>query len=151
MEYRNDEERQIAEQLLDLEMMALEKFMNGDTSLYGKLWAKDNFSYCDMGFDHRVDTREEIEQFLQRAMGLKTNWYEVKSPRVQFSTDGGVAILTYQLFAETDRNDMRYNCIETFDRQSDGQWRVIQSTWAVIRPFEMDFSKVRKRMGVDVL
>ena len=54
--YKNDEERQLAEHLIDIERTVLDKFMNGDGSLYAELWSKDNFTYHDAGFDHRVDT-----------------------------------------------------------------------------------------------
>lgn len=147
--YKNDEERQLAEHLIDIERTALDKFMNGDGSLYAELWSKDNFTYHDAGFDHRVDTYEEIKNFLDNVVNgkLKTSEYEFKNPRVQFASKD-VAVLTFQLFAVTNLNDMRYNCVEVFVRQSNGTWQVIHSTWAVIRPFEMDFSKIRKLQQV---
>ena len=147
--YKTGEERQMAQTLIDMERKALNKFMNGDTSLYAELWSQDSFSYHDMGFDHRVDTYEEIRQFLDNLNGkLKAESYEFSNPRVQFAADGRIGILCYRLIGSTNHNDMRYHCVEVFERQKDGQWKVIPSTWAVIRPFEMDFSKIRKHLNI---
>ena len=52
-----------------------------------------------------------------------------------------MAVLTYQLFAETNLIDMEYNCIEVYQKEDDGQWRVIHSTWSFIRPMEKKFSE----------
>jgi len=147
--YKNEEERQTAECLIDIEHKALDKFMNGDGALYAELWSKDSFTYHDDGFADRVDTYEDIKNFLDNVVNgkLKTESYEFKNPRVQFASKD-VAVLTFQLFAVTNLNDMRYNCVEVFVRQADGSWQVIHSTWAVIRPFEMDFSKIRQQQVV---
>jgi len=143
--YKTAEERQLAEALIEMERKALDKFMNGDGSLYAELWSKDSFTYHDAGFDHRVDTYEEIKNFLENVVNgkLKTESYEFKNPRVKFASKD-VAVLTFQLFAVSNVNDMRYNCVEVFVRQADGSWQVIHSTWAVIRPMDMDFTKARK-------
>ena len=62
--------------------------------------------------------------------------YEIVDPRVQFGVD--VGILTYQLFADTNFIYMEYNVIEVFQKESDGVWRVIHSTWDKIKPYEKD-------------
>ena len=36
-----------------------------------------------------------------------------------------------------------YNCIEVFQKEDDGVWRVVHSTWSVIKPMEKDFSKLK--------
>lgn len=117
--------------------------------LYAELWSKDSFTYHDAGSANCVDTYEEIKNFLNNVVNgrLKTSKYEFKNPRVQFASKT-VAVLTFQLFAVTNLSNIRYNCVEVFVRQTDGTWQVIHSTWAVIRPFEMDFSKIRKMQQV---
>lgn len=67
---------------------------------------------------------------------LFANTYDFEFPRVQATND--MAILTYQLFAKTSLNDMRYNCIEVFQREGT-TWKVIHSTWSVIRPMDTTF------------
>ena len=49
-----------------------------------------------------------------------------------------MAVLTYQLFAKTNRIDMEYNVIEVFQKEDDN-WRVIHSTWSFIRPMDKKF------------
>ncbi|MBZ3918463.1 hypothetical protein Xtri_22220 [Xanthomonas campestris pv. trichodesmae] len=45
------------------------------------------------------------------------------------------AVLTLHLFAKTNLIDIKYNCVEVFQRE-DARWRVIHSARSVIRPFE---------------
>lgn len=40
------------------------------------------------------------------------------------------------LFADTNLIDMEYNRIEVCQKEEDGVWRVIHSTWSFIRPME---------------
>ncbi len=54
-----------------------------------------------------------------------------------------MAVLTYQLFSKTNLIDMEYNCIEVFQKEEDGEWHVIHSTWSILRPMEKDFSKLK--------
>lgn len=53
-----------------------------------------------------------------------------------------MAVLTYQLHADTSLIDMHYNCIEVFQKEEDG-WHVIHSTWSFIRPMDMDFGSAK--------
>ena len=52
------------------------------------------------------------------------------------------AVLTYQLFAKTNINDVEYNCIQVYQKEDEG-WKVIHSTWAVLRPMDKDYSKMK--------
>lgn len=65
--------------------------------------------------------------------------YDFRNPRVQIGND--MAVLTYQLFAKTTLIDM--DCIEVYQKEKGGQWRVIHSTWSFIRPMEKDFGKAK--------
>lgn len=60
----------------------------------------------------------------------------MRSPRVQFGDD--MALLTFQVYADTNLIDMKYNCVELYQKEEDSQWRVIHSTWSFIRPMDMD-------------
>ena len=64
---------------------------------------------------------------------MHSDKYEIVDPRVQFGVDMG--ILTYQLFADTNFVYMEYNVIEVFQKESDGVWRVVHSTWDKIKPY----------------
>lgn len=137
------EEEQLAEHIIGLEKAALDKWFNGDTSGYADLWSKESFTYFDAVKTERVESHSSIVEFLKDLNGkLFAKTYDLKSPRVQVSTD--TALLTFQLFAKTTLIDMEYNCIELYKKESDGQWRVIHSTWAFIRPMDKDFGTAKE-------
>ena len=138
-----EEERKLAHHIIGLEKAALEKWFKGDTTGYEQLWSKRSFSYFDGVVEKRVDDHATIAQFLKTIHGkLFADHYDFCYPRVQLGKD--MAVLTYQLFAKTTLIDMEYNCIEVYQLEEDGQWRVIHSTWSFIRPMEKDFGKAKE-------
>lgn len=137
------EEQQLAAHIIRLEKAALDKWFKGDTSGYEQLWSKRSFSYFDAVVTERVDDHATISEFLKTIEGkLFADSYDFRSPRVQFGQD--MAVLTYQLFAKTTLIDMEYNCIEVYQKEEDGRWRVIHSTWSFIRPMEKNFNAVKE-------
>lgn len=137
-----EEERKLAEHIIGLEKVALDKWFNGDTSGYEQLWSKRSFTYFDAVVEKRVDDHATIAEFLKTIDGkLFADSYNFRNPRVQIGND--MAVLTYQLFAKTTLIDMEYNCIEVYQKEDEDQWRVIHSTWSVIRPMEKNFGKAK--------
>ena len=135
--YKNDEEKQIAEHIIRLEEDALEKWFRGDTSGYAELWSKNSFTYFDAVITERVEQLADMASLFNKVEGnLSADSYEVRAPRVQLGKD--MAVLTYQLFAKTNLIDMEYNCIEVFQKEDDGKWYAIHSTWSIIRPMDKD-------------
>lgn len=136
------EQRKLADDLIAMEKDALAKFYRGDTSGYQELWSHDDFTYFDANTAVRVDTYEEIYDFLMtRVEGkLSAKSYEVLTPRVQFGNN--TAVMTYQLHAYTNLNETHYNVIEVYQKNEQGEWKVIHSTWAPIRPFAKDTNEV---------
>lgn len=142
-QYKNKEEKQLAEYIIGLEESALEKWFNGDTSGYAQLWSKRSFTYFDAVERNRLDNFALTADLFKKVEGkLSATSYEVRSPRVQLGLDMGV--LTYQLFAKSNLSDMEYNCIEVFQKEEDGNWYVIHSTWSIIRPMDKHFSKLKE-------
>lgn len=118
----------------------LDKWFKGDTSGYEQLWSKRSFTYFDAVVEKRVDDHATIAEFLKTIDGkLFADSYDFRNPRVQIGND--MAVLTYQLFAKTTLIDM--DCIEVYQKEEGGQWRVIHSTWSFIRPMEKDFGKAK--------
>ena len=104
---------------------------------------KKKFTYFDGVVSKRVDDYKTISEFLKTIEGkLFADKWDFVEPRVQIGKD--MAVLTYQLFSKTSLLDMEYNCSEVFQKEDDGIWRVIHSTWSFIEPMEKDFSKVKK-------
>ena len=125
----------MAEELIALERSALDKWFNGDTSGYAALWSRRSFTYFDGVVAERVENHETIEAFLKMLDGkLFADSYDFRNPRVQTGND--MAVLTYQLFAKTTLLDMAYNCVEVFQKEDDGVWRVIHSTWSLYKALE---------------
>lgn len=134
------EQRALADHIIGLEKAALDRWFKGDTGGYRELWSERSFSYFDGSSPSRVDSHVEICGFLDTIEGqLHADRYDFLNPWVQFGED--TALLTYQLYADTNLIDMKYNCIELFQKEPDGRWRVIHSTWSFIRPMDMDFGK----------
>lgn len=141
--YKDEAEQQLAEHIIGLERAALDKWFNGDTSGYEQLWSKHSFTYFDSVSDKRIDDHETIVDFLKKIDGkLFARSYDFREPRVQIGKD--MAVLTYQLFADTTLINMAYACIEVYQKEdADGEWHVIHSTWSFIRPMDHDFNQVK--------
>lgn len=130
--------------IIDLERGALDKYYNGDMTGYYGLWSHDDFSYFDAGHAKRLDSFAEVREFLDGKVAGKmhADSYRFVSPRVQLHGDTG--ILTYQLFADTNFIDMKYNVVEVFQKNAAGEWKVVHSTWDTITPYDRDLSQDRK-------
>lgn len=137
-QYNSEEECLLAEYIIGLEKAALDKWFKGNTSGYESLWSKHSFSYFDAVVTERIDNHAAIAEFLKTIEGkLFADNYDFRNARVQSGQD--MAVLTYQLFAKTNLIDMEYNCIEVFQKETDGEWHVIHSTWSFIRPMDKIF------------
>lgn len=137
------EQRELAAHIIGLERAALDKWFKGDTSGYEQLWSEHSFTYFDGVVTKRVDDHATIAAFLKTIDGkLFAKSYDMRAPRVQFGED--MAVLTYQLFADTTLIDMKYNCIEVYQKEKDGKWRVIHSTWSFLRPMDMNFGQAKE-------
>lgn len=142
-QYKNETEKALAQHIIGLERAAIDKWFNGDTSGYEQLWSKRSFTYFDAVVTERIEDHATIEEFLKTIDGkLFAESYDFRNPRVQIGED--MAVLTYQLFAKTTLIDMEYNCIEVYQKEEDGQWRVIHSTWSFIRPMDKDFAPAKE-------
>lgn len=129
-----EEELRIAEHLLQLEENALKLWFNGDTSGYRTIYSHDDFSYFDSVRTTRIDSYDDFVPFLDQLDGkLFASSYEICNPRVQIK--GDTAVFTFQLYAKTNIIDVEYNCIEVYQKQENGEWLIIHSTWAMIAPF----------------
>lgn len=84
-QYRNEEEKTLAEHIIGLERAALDKFLTGDMSGYRAMWSKRSFTYFDAVVKQRVESFAGMESFLDSLEGkLHADDYRFLSPRVQF-------------------------------------------------------------------
>lgn len=142
-----NEANKITEEVIKLEKDALDKYFQGDMSGYLELWSKDNFTYFDANCKERIDTHEEIADFLNNNVAGKmhADSYDFHAPRVQVGKD--MAVLTYQLHADTSMIEMDYNVIEVFQKVNN-KWEVIHSTWDLIMPFSPDVKRPKGNVTV---
>lgn len=141
------EQQKIANEIIALEKAALDKYYKGDMSGYLNLWSKKNFTYFDANTVLRIDKYEEVADFLNKYVAgrMYADSYEFVSPRVQIGAD--MAVLTYQLHADTTLIEMHYNVIEVFQKE-DVEWKVIHSTWDLITPFSPDVKRPKTKIIV---
>lgn len=134
----------IANQVIEMEKVALDKYYAGDMTGYYNLWSHDDFSYFDSGHAKRVDSFAEVKDFMDKNLAGKmhADSYCFLTPRVQ--VHGDTAILTYQLFADTNFINMKYNVVEVFQKNAAGEWKVVHSTWDTITPYSRDLSQGQK-------
>lgn len=135
---------EITKQVIKMERAALDKYYAGDMTGYYEIWSHDDFSYFDAGHAQRVDSFAEVKRFMDQNLAGKmhADTYRFESPRVQ--VHGDTAILTYQLFADTNFINMHYNVVEVFQRNTAGEWKVVHSTWDTIMPYARDLTKDQK-------
>jgi hypothetical protein len=138
----NKNQHALEQEIIQLEKAALDKWFKGDTSDYLELWSKKSFSYFDGVVEKRIDSHEDIKELVLAAVEGKlfADSYDFCYPRVQAVED--MAVLTFQLHANTSLIDMHYNCIEVYQKEEDG-WHVIHSTWSFIRPMDMNFGEAK--------
>lgn len=87
----------------------------------------------------------EMDPFLNGLEGnLHSDEHRFVSPRVQLGKD--MAVLTFQLFAKVNMpiKSIEYNCVEVFQKEDNGEWHVIHSTWSFIRPMDKDFCPAKE-------
>lgn len=137
----------ITQHIISLEKAALDKYFAGDMSGYLELWSKDNFSYFDANCVERADSYQQVADFLQEKVAgrMHADRYDFHNPRVQLGQD--MAVLTYQLHADTTMIEMHYNVIEVFQKEH-GEWHVIHSTWDLITPFSPDVKRPKTNVLV---
>jgi ketosteroid isomerase-like protein len=134
----------ITNQVIEMEKAALDKYYAGDMTGYYNIWSHDDFSYFDAGHAKRVDSFAEVKDFMDKNLAGKmhADSYRFLTPRVQ--VHGDTAILTYQLFANTNFINMKYNVVEVFQKNAAGEWKVVHSTWDTITPYSRDLSQDQK-------
>lgn len=75
-QYNTEEEKLVAEHIIALEEVALEKWFKGDTSGYAQMWSKRSFTYFDAVETKRLEDLASMADIFQRGEGkLVANSY----------------------------------------------------------------------------
>lgn len=120
---------------MSLEKQALDIWYNGNPDGYLDIYMEDEFAYFDPVFENKVNGYDRIFERYQEIRGIvHAKRYELFNEDVQ--ANDSMAILSYNLIAydENDSIIVKWNCTEVFRLNPEGQWRIIHSHWAFIKP-----------------
>ena len=123
-----------------MEKDSWDKWLKGDTSRVRDLCSKESFTYFDFQFPERFEDHATLCKFLAAVDGNLSGEGGMKNPRVQFGPSKDVGVVTYQFFAKTNVLDCAYNVVQVYQKERDGLWRSIHSTYCFIQPMTRDWS-----------
>jgi len=125
-------EKNISEKIIILEKEALERWNNGDPSGYLELSAND-VVYFDPFLNKRLNGHAELTKLYESIRGtIKVDKYEMINPLVQGNE--GIAVLTFNLVSYSGSMVSKWNCTEVFRKETDGNWKIIQTHWSFTSP-----------------
>jgi ketosteroid isomerase-like protein len=126
-----DPSEAIANQVLAMEQVALERWGKGDPDAYLDITA-DDVSYFDPFLNQRIDGIESLKKWYGAFRGrIRIAFDEIAQPRVQVI--GDTAILTMQFISHSSVGKARWNCTEVYQERSEG-WRIVHTHWSPTRP-----------------
>lgn len=136
LQYKDKETQELADYIIGLESKALDLWYKGDVSGYLSLFSKESFTYFDPTHKMRIDGYEAISEMMMSEVQGKifAEKYVMQQPFVQIYHR--MAVLTYQLFSCANGVSFRWNTANVYRQEEDGQWRIIHSNWAFIRPMD---------------
>jgi len=126
----------VAAEVIALERAALDRWGQGDPSVYLALFA-DEITYFDPAQEQRVDGAAAMAALFAPITGkIRVDRYDLLRPLVQ--QHGDTALLSFNLVSyRTDGGRERaissWNATEAYRRTPQG-WRIFHSHWSFIRP-----------------
>ena len=122
----------IEQQIIQLEMQALERWCNGDPSGFLEISAPD-VVYFDPFLELRINGLKALTEYYEDLRGkILANRFELLNPLVQ--RVGPAAVLTFNFVSWGEEGDAhRWNCTEVF-RQNGPAWEIIQTHWSFTKP-----------------
>lgn len=123
---------QLAEKIIAQEKAALERWNNGDPSVYLEIYA-DDITYFDPFLKVRIDGKAEITKLYMSIKGqVKVDRYEMINPQLQVK--GDMAILSFNLLSFEKEKEHKWNSTEVYRKENDGTWKIIHSHWSLTTP-----------------
>jgi len=114
--------------IISLEKKALERWNQGDPSGYLELSAND-VVYFDPFTTHRIDGLNKLTELYESIRGqIRVDRHEMLNPKVHYTEQ--MAVLTYNLISYIKKDTTRWNCTEVFRKESDKEWKIIQTHWS---------------------
>lgn len=119
----------IQQQIIDLELSALERWNHGDPYGYLALSSK-NVIYIDPFFAHQLVGIDALKDYYDSIKGkIHVERYEFISPRVQVIDN--IAVLSFNLTSYCKDLVYKWHCTEIY--QLIEQWQIIHTHWSLIK------------------
>jgi hypothetical protein len=117
-----------ADEIIQLEKHALERWCRGDPSGFLAISASDAV-YFDPFLERRLDGLPALTAYYESLRGkVSASRFEILRPHVQHL--GGAAVLTFNFVSYGGSEDVhRWNCTEVYRRDPEG-WRIVQTHWS---------------------
>jgi len=125
-----------AAEVIALERAALDRWGQGDPSMYLTLFAPD-VTYFDPFQERRVDGVEAMTALFAPITGqIRVDRYDMRGATVQHCGDAALLsfnLVSYRTDGGRERAISSWNSTEAYRRTPQG-WRIFHSHWSFIRP-----------------
>ena len=127
----------VADTVISLERLALERWGKGDPRGYIEIYAPD-VTYFDPVQEKRIDGLDALERMLEPYTGkIRVDRFDMIDPVVQHH--GEIAVLTFNLLSHRMQPDGAEVTIASWNatavyRAIDGTWKSIHVHWSYIKP-----------------
>lgn len=119
---------QIANEIINMECAALDRWIHGDPGGFLDISAPD-VVYFDPIQERRLNGLAALTNLYESLRGqILADRYEMIDPRVQVY--GNAAVLTFNYVSEHQGETQAWNCTEVYARDSDHPWRIVQTHWS---------------------
>jgi ketosteroid isomerase-like protein len=126
-----DADAQLAQQIIEMERAALDRWGHGDPNGFLEISATD-VSYFDPFTERRLDGLPALRALYETIRGtVKIDRSEIIEPRVQIA--GDAAVLTFRFESHGSEGPVHWNTTEVF-RHTDSGWRIVHTHWAFRQP-----------------
>ena len=127
----NINESEIAEKIIAMEKAALEKWCKGDPSGFLEISAED-VVYFDPFMEIRLDGLDKLKKLYEGLRGqVDSSWFEMPNAKVHVGEN--MAVLTFNFKSKVNDKESKWNCTEVYRKETDGQWKIIQTHWSLTK------------------
>ena len=122
----------VAAHIIAMEKAALDQWGNGNPDGFLDISAPD-VVYFDPFVEKRLDGIDELRALYDSIRGqVHMDRYELLNPHVQ-ATDS-MAVLTFNFEGYVNETVHKWNCTEVYRREEDGEWKIVQTHWSLVKP-----------------
>lgn len=124
--------QKITDLIIGMEKAALDRWGQGDPGGFLEISAPD-VVYFDPFVEQRLNGIGQLTDLYESLRGkVHIDKYELVEPKVQVSEK--MVVLTFNFIGYAGNEIHRWNCTEVYRKEVDGQWKIIQTHWSLVRP-----------------